>query len=166
LKPHSLISTLAQLTRPALFGMALLALTLLFCVSCRTQPLPPADLSSPGWRLRQGQAVWRPTQSRPELAGDLLLAVNADGDYLVQFSKTPFTLASAQVKNGSWRIELGRHSWRGHGQPPSRFAWFQLPHVLAGSPALAPWHFTNSLDQTWRLENARTGEFLEGQFFP
>jgi hypothetical protein len=145
--------------------MTLLALGLFFCVSCRTEPLPPADLSLPGWRLRQGQAIWRPTQSRPELAGDLLMAVNANGDYLVQFSKTPFTLASAQVIDGHWRIELGRHSWRGRGTPPARFAWFQLPHVLAGAPPHAPWNFTNRVDQTWRLDDPRTGEFLEGQFF-
>ncbi len=52
----------------------------LLCVSCRTAtPLPPADFSAPGWRLRQGQAVWKPSKDRPELAGDLLLAANANG---------------------------------------------------------------------------------------
>jgi hypothetical protein len=100
------------------------------------------------------------------LAGDLLLAVNSNGDFLVQFSKTPFALASAQVTNGRWRIDLGQHSWRGRGTPPPRFAWFQLPQLLAGASAREPWSFTNRADQSWRLENARTGETLEGQFFP
>jgi hypothetical protein len=143
-----------------------LALGLLFCVSCGTaHPLPPADFASPGWRLRQGQAVWKPSKGRPELAGDLLLAVNANGDYVIQFSKTPFTLASAQVADGRWQIELARHAWRGQGAPPARFLWFQLAPVLAGAPAGAPWRFTSRADHSWRLDHAGTGEFLEGQFF-
>lgn len=116
--------------------------------------------------MRQGQAVWKPSQDRPELAGDLLLAVNANGDNVIQFSKTPFTLASAQVAEGRWQIELAGHSWRGQGAPPARFLWFQLSPALAGKVAAAPWRFTGRADHSWRLDNAGTGEFLEGQFFP
>jgi hypothetical protein len=144
---------------------ALLAL----CVSCRTgHPLPPADFSSPGWQLRQGQAVWKPSKNRPELAGDLLLATNANGNYVIQFSKTPFTLAAAQVTDGAWRIEFGggQYSWGGHGAPPARFPWFQLPRSLEGMDPARPWKFTRQADGSWRLENTRRGEFLEGMFFP
>ena len=86
---------------------------------------------------------------------------------VIQFSKTPFTLASAQVANGRWQIEFGagQHSWRGRGTPPARFVWFQLGRVLAGTPADAPWKFTGRVDRFWRLENPVTGEFLEGRFF-
>ncbi|MGA2555259.1 MAG: hypothetical protein ABSG04_03200 [Verrucomicrobiota bacterium] len=155
--------------RPAFPGFALCALGLLLCVSCRTAPpLPAADFSSPGWRLRQGQAVWKPSKSRPELAGDLLLAANGNGNYVIQFAKTPFALASAQVADGGWRIDLGagQHTRGGQGAPPTRFVWFQLSRVLAGRPAESPWKFTSRADNSWRLENAGTGEFLEGQFFP
>jgi hypothetical protein len=100
------------------------------------------------------------------LAGDLLLAVNANGNYVIQFSKTPFALASAQVADGRWQMELGARSWRGRGLPPTPFLWFQLPGGLSGAPAQAPWHFTSQADQSWKLENAGTGEFLQGQFFP
>ncbi len=154
---------------PALPGFALLVLGLLVCVSCRTATsLPPVDFSSPGWRLRQGQAVWKPSKNRPELAGDLLLAVHTNGNYLIQFTKTPFALASAQVADGRWQIDFGagQHSWSGQGAPPARFVWFQLARVLAGRPADAPWKFTRRADNSWRLENAGTGEYLEGQFFP
>ncbi|HTA31071.1 MAG TPA: hypothetical protein VK731_11335 [Candidatus Cybelea sp.] len=144
-----------------------MAFTLLACVTCgTTHPLPPADFASPGWHLRQGQAVWKPPQNRPELAGDLLLAVNTNGNYVIQFSKTPFSIASAQVADGRWQIELGQHSWRGQGTPPRRFIWFQLAPVLAGAPAVAPWRFATRADHSWRLDNAGTGEFLEGEFFP
>jgi hypothetical protein len=145
------------------------ALGFLLCVSCRTgAPLPPADFSAPGWSLRQGQAVWKPLKDRPELAGDLLLAVNTNGNYVVQFTKTPFALASAEVSDGRWRIDFGsgQHVWGGRGVPPGRFVWFQLAPALAGQAPGAPWTFAQHTDHSWRLENARTGESLEGVFFP
>jgi len=86
--------------------MSLLALEL--CVSCRTAPpLPAADFSAPGWRVMQGQAVWKPARDRAELAGDLLLATNSDGDVYVQLTKTPFPLASAEVAGDRWQIAFG-----------------------------------------------------------
>ena len=149
--------------------IALLALGFMLCVSCRTSSaLPPVDFSSPGWQLRQGQAVWKPSRNRPDLAGELLLATNASGSFVIQFSKTPFTLAAAEVADGAWQIEFGgaRYSWRGRGVPPARFAWFQLPRALAGVEPESPWKFTRRADDSWRLENTRTGEILEGLFFP
>jgi hypothetical protein len=143
-------------------------MVLLFFVSCRTgDPLPPTDFSAPGWRVRQGQAVWKPSQSRPELAGDLLLAVNTNGNFVIQFTKTPFALASAEVVDGRWQIEFGtgQHSWRGPGAPPNRFIWFQVPGALTGKSAAAPWKFTGRAEDSWRLENPGTEESLEGQFF-
>jgi hypothetical protein len=136
---------------------------------CRTaNPLPPADLSAPGWRVQQGQAVWKPSSSRPELAGDLLLATNANGNVFIQFSKMPFPLATAQISGGQWRIEFGagKFSWGGRGTPPNRFAWFQLPRALLGTPAGSHWKFTHPAFASWRLENPRTGETLEGEFSP
>jgi hypothetical protein len=146
-----------------LFLMAVLA------AGCRTAPpLPPADFSAPGWRVQQGQAVWKSSSSRPELAGDLLLATNANGNFFVQFSKVPFPLATAQISGGQWRIEFGadEFAWQGRGAPPDRFAWFQLPRALLGAPAGGHWIFTHPAPSSWRLENPRTGETLEGGFFP
>lgn len=154
--------------QPAVVTVALALAASLF-VSCRSiPPLPPVDLSSPGWRVQQGQAVWQPTRKRPELAGEILLATNTEGDFFVQFSKTPFTLATAQVMNGQWQIEFGsgEYTWRGRGEPPPRFAWFQLPRALAGRSPGRDWQFERAATNLWRLENRRTGEFLEGSFFP
>jgi hypothetical protein len=145
------------------------ALLLVFCEGCRTgPPMPPADFSAPGWRVQQGQAVWKPSQNRPELAGDLLLATNLNGNFFVQFSKMPFTLATAQVSGDHWQIEFGadKYSWHGHGTPPDRFVWFQLPRALPGKSLGGNWKFTRVENNSWRLENARTGETLEGEFFP
>lgn len=141
----------------------------LLLTSCRTMnPLPPADLSAPGWKIFQGQAVWQPPGNRPELAGDLLLATNVNGNFFVQLTKTPFPLVTAESFADQWQIEFGadEHSWRGRGQPPERFVWFQLPGALLTGKADGDWRFANVTSNTWRLENPRTGEKLEGGFFP
>ena len=138
-------------------------------LGCRSvKPLPAADLSSPGWQLLQGQAVWKPDKTRPELAGELLLATNANGNYFVQLSKTPFPLVTAQLMSNTWQIEFGagQRVWRGPGKPPGRFSWFELPGVLSGQPPSRGWGFEQDATNRWRLENFRTGETLEGEFFP
>ncbi|HEX3890754.1 MAG TPA: hypothetical protein VHX90_07885 [Verrucomicrobiae bacterium] len=152
-----------------LLGAFFLFLLAVFVFGCRTTPpLPPADFSAPGWRVQQGQAVWKPSSSRPELAGDLLLATNANGNFFIQFSKIPFPLATAQVSSNQWQVEFGadKFSWHGSGTPPNRFAWFQLPRALLGANLDGNWQFKNATTNSWRLENLQTGETLEGEFFP
>src|SRR5271170_3103019 len=137
------------------------ALMLVLCEGCHTtQPLPPADFPAPGWRVQQGQAVWKPSASRPELAGDLLLATNVNGNFFVQFSKIPFPLATAQVSGNQWQIEFGadKFSWHGHGTPPNRFGWFQLPRALRNANPGGNWKFIRVETDSWRLENSNTGE--------
>jgi hypothetical protein len=147
----------------------LFALLFFLGAGCRTAtPLPPADFSAPGWRVQHGQAVWKPASSRPELAGDLLLATNVNGNCFLQFSKIPFPLATAQVSGDQWQIEFGadKYSWHGHGAPPNRFGWFQLPNALRDTDIGGDWRFTRIETNSWRLENSHTGETLEGEFFP
>lgn len=144
-------------------------LLLAIVAGCRTAPpLPPADFSAPGWRVQQGQAVWKPSARRAEFAGELLLATNANGNFFIQFSKMPFTLATAQKSGGEWRIEFGagKYSRRGHGAPPERFVWFQLPRVLLDAHPGGDWKITRAETNSWRLKNPRTGEILDGELFP
>ncbi len=148
---------------------ALVILLAVLMAGCRTvPPLPPADFSAPGWLVREGQAVWKPSKTRPALAGELLLATQTNGNFLIQFSKPPFDFATAQVIHGQWQIEFGdgQRRWRGRGNPPTRFAWFQLPRALAGEGLASPWRFLRPTADSWRLENSGTGESLEGGFFP
>jgi len=150
-------------------GASLALLIAAFICGCSTTPpLPPADFSAPGWRVQQGQAIWKPSSNRPELAGDLLLATNANGNFFIQFSKIPFPLASAQISGDQWQIEFGagKFSWHGSGTPPVRFVWFQLPRALLGKNLDDNWQFANATTNSWRLENPQTGETLEGEFFP
>ena len=148
----------------------LLALCLLvFGPGCGTvTPAPRVDLATAGWTLLRGQAEWQPPQHRPEIAGELLLATNRNGDFLVQFSKIPFPIVSAQTTSRRWQIEFGarEHAWAGSGTPPSRWLWFQLPRGLAQAPLAVPWRFENRPDGGWRIFNPRSGEALEGGFFP
>jgi hypothetical protein len=149
--------------------LILLALLLFCCAGCRTtNPLPPADFSAPGWSVQHGQAVWKPATNGPELAGDLLLATNVNGNFFLQFSKIPFPLATAQVSGDQWQIEFSadKYSWHGHGTPPDRFGWFQLPPALRDPNLAGNWRFTRAETNAWRLENSHTGETLEGEFFP
>jgi hypothetical protein len=151
------------------FTFILPALLLTLFTGCRTnQLLPAADFTTPGWHVQQGQAIWKPSMDRPELAGDLLLATNVNGNFFIQFSKIPFPVATAQVSGNEWQIEFGanKYSWYGHGTPPNRFAWFQLPNAFRDTNLGGNWRFTHVDTNSWQLKNSHTGETLEGEFFP
>jgi hypothetical protein len=162
-------ATIRSAIRYSLSACGFILLLALPGAGCRTtKPLPPLDLSAPGWRVQQGQAVWKPPQNRPELAGDLVLATNTNGNFFIQFSKTPFPLATAEWNNHEWEIQFGtdEYVWRGSGDPPERFLWFQLPRALAGEELNDGWKFERGFGNLWHLENSRTGETLAGEFFP
>jgi len=140
-----------------------------FGTACRSiHRMPLVDLSSPGWSVCQGQAVWKPTRTKPELAGELIVATNTAGDFFVQFSKLPFTLATAQRIGAHWQIEFGAGdvAMSGRGRPPSRLAWLELPHAIARGNAARPWQFEGKASNAWLLENPRTGETIEGYLLP
>lgn len=152
-----------KLRVPAFLGL-LLGLLL---TGCRTTPPPPANLSAPGWQIQSGEALWKPTATKPELAGEILFATNQNGNLFVQFTKSPFTLVTAQIADGAWHINFGdEYVWGGQGNPPNRFTWFQLPRALTGETLPKQWSFTRPTADSWRLENRRTGETLEGSFAP
>ncbi|HLP78705.1 MAG TPA: hypothetical protein VK327_17505, partial [Candidatus Paceibacterota bacterium] len=111
-------------------GAFLLALLIFAAVGCQTTPLlPPANLSAPGWKTFQGQAIWRAKRDAPEIAGEILLATNSNGRMFVQFTKTPFPFVIAQTTTNTWQIEspAQNRTYAGHGSPPLRLIWFQLP---------------------------------------
>lgn len=150
-------------------GLGALLLVMAGTLSCRTAtPLPPADLSAPGWRVMQGEVLWKPSRQHAELAADLMFATNSTGDYLVQLTKDPFPLVTAEVIGEKWQIQFqaGRYSRSGHGLPPARFPWFQLPRALRGAAPGPDWRFEWVNTNAWRLANPETGETLEGAFFP
>jgi hypothetical protein len=133
-----------------------------------TRPLGRADLSEPGWRLREGQAVWKMKKSAPELAGEILLATRADGRAYLQFTKTPFPFVIAQLTTNSWQFELPTQNRRysGPGKGPARLPWLRLPGLLQGEAPAKGWQWTTPEANHWRLERLSSGEFIEGFLEP
>ena len=155
----------------ALFPNAIaVAVVLAFAsTGCRTflPPLPAADLKEPGWTVREGQAVWHLPRGESEIAGELLVATRTNGQTFVQFAKSPFPIVTAQTTDHRWQADFppqGKH-YAGRGMPPQRIIWFQLPRVLRNEPPPKDlsWHQD---DKSWRLENRKAGESVEGYFNP
>lgn len=136
--------------------------------ACATAPVALPDTATPGWTVRQGQALWCARREAPELAGELVLATHANGDFVLHFQKTPLPICSAHRVNDRWQVEFpteGRR-WVGRGRGNPRLLWLHLPGVMAGKPVAAPLGFAAERDGRWRLENRRTGEWIEGFLSP
>ena len=154
---------------PRTAPVALFLLIALLLTGCSTlAPLPPADLSVPGWTVKRGQAVWKFGEEAPEVVGDLVVSVRAEGEMFAQFSKPPLTVAVARADATRWELDLAMFQRRlaGRGMPDHRFALFQLARQIGGIELPAPWAFSTEADGRWRLANPRTGEYLEGFWEP
>jgi hypothetical protein len=151
------------LSRLLVSGSAMLAM-LMSCGGCHTAGRTLFAASGPGWRVQQGQALWRPRSGMPELGGDLVFATDAAGRAVIQFAKTPMALVSAQTTSNRWLIDFPPRNlgFSGRGGPPARFAWLSLPAGLAGKALVPPLRFERKPDGGWRLENTRSGEAIEG----
>lgn len=145
------------------------ALLITGVLGCRTAPkLPPANLSEPGWKVHQGQAVWLPQSGEKEIAGELLVATHTEGRAMVQFTKTPFPIVVAQNTLTNWQVEFpadGRN-YAGRGNAPARIGWLQLPRALKGESLQRDWDFQRLGGTEWVLKNKATGESLQGYLSP
>src|SRR5262245_37114433 len=127
------------------FLAPLLCCLLLGAAGCHlVPPLPAVNLSEPGWRVREGQAVWRAKRDAPEIAGEILVATRPDGRAFVQFTKTPFPFMIAQTTTNTWQAEMPTQNrlYSGRGKPPTRLIWLYLPRVLSGAAPPQGWHWT------------------------
>lgn len=147
---------------PALF----LLLALLPGGACRTAP-PATPHPEPSWRVRQGQAVWKPNRRASEVPGEITVATGGPGQFLVEFSKPALPLVRVVRQGDAWQVSApGRGQHAGIGRPPTR-SWFQLGALLSGEPMSPPWRGERHSDGSeWWLENARTGERIEGYLAP
>jgi len=136
---------------------------------CRsTTPLPPMDLTKPGWTVREGQAVWAAARGEPGIAGELLVALRADGACFVQFAKPPFTLVTARAEFGAWSVHQPqrRRQAGGRGRAPDQWVWFALVESMTGTTPGSGWRWEARAAGAWRLANPATGETLEGYLTP
>jgi hypothetical protein len=138
-------------------------------VGCRTTGKTPLfTAAGPGWRVQEGQALWRPGRQSPELAGELVVARHQGGCSSIEFAKTPLPLVLAQTSGTNWLIEFParRMSFAGRNPPPPRFAWLYLSAAISGERLPSGLRFEKKADGGWRLENTRSGETLEGFLGP
>jgi hypothetical protein len=152
----------------AVLRLVLLSVPML-AAGCRTaSEVPLFTATGPGWRVQEGQALWRPRRGYPEIGGDVVLARHEDGRCLIEFAKTPMTLVMVQTTGTNWLIQFppARMSFRGHRQPPTYFGWLYLHAALCGEPLAAPFRFEREAAGGWRLENPRSGETLRGFLAP
>lgn len=136
---------------------------------CRTlHRLPPVDVSAAGWTLRQGQAVWRETTNAPGIAGEIVVAMHAQGDSTVQFTKTPLPFLAGQRTAQAWHMEFipQKQIQSGTGAPPSSLLWLWLPAALGEATLPSPLQFRALPEGTWELENTITGESIRGFILP
>jgi hypothetical protein len=151
----------------AALGALLLTVSLLGA-GCQTSTKSLFIASGPNWHIEQGQVLWRPGSRFPEVAGELVFGSDDSGRSFLQFAKTPMLLVSAQTTQTNWLIQfpLGKMSFAGRRNPPTRFGWLYLHHALASEPLPRSFKFERRPDGSWRLENRRSGETLEGFLAP
>ena len=124
--------------------------------------MPEVDLEDPEWTIWEGQALWTPRSDLSAVAGDLIVARNADRDVLISFSKSPFPIFTAQTSGRLWRIDFvdkGR-SYYGIGRPPKKFIWFLFPDLIQGAPAPKHWDIRNVEEGEWSISHRKTGETI------
>ena len=124
---------------------------------------PAALPAGQEWTLRSGQAVWRLAAGADEVAGEILWAGDGPEGYLLEFSKPALPLVRVVRRGAAWEVSApGRGRRAGRGAPP-RLGWFVLAHYLAGGPVAVPWAAGREDEGGgWWVENARTGERIEG----
>jgi hypothetical protein len=149
-------------------GLSLLAAGI-FSTGCRTGANDRLfTVSGPGWRIQQGQALWRPGRAYPELGGEVVVASHPDGQCEVQFLKMTIPMVLAQSSATNWLIQFPpRHiGFAGRNSPPPRFLWLYLRAALAGESLPGPYRFSRKPDGGWKLENEKSGESVEGYLEP
>jgi hypothetical protein len=137
----------------------------MFAIGCRTIPqMQAVNLSEPGWKLRQGQAVWRTQADAPEIAGEILFATHPDGRTVLQFAKNPIPFVNVQTSNELWQIEFvpQQKEYSGKGSPSVRLVWVHLARALAGQRAQSPLSMTNSPPGEFTFVNRSNGEMVSG----
>jgi hypothetical protein len=145
-----------------LAGGAAIAHLFMFAQGCATSRLPAPEMTS-NWVVRQGQAVWTPPRAKDGIAGELLVATNSTGDFVVEFSKAPFTIATAQRQGARWQVAFPaeKKGYGGRGDGPSQIIWLKLAPALLGHSD--GWSFSTNANG-WRMERKR--EALEGFLAP
>ena len=144
--------------------LAGLLLGLFHSMGCAARPVPMPDMTV-GWDIQQGQAVWYPDGESPGIAGELIVATNRTGDFVVEFSNPPLSIVEARRVGSGWAAEYAMEdrSFSGRGIMPRQIIWLHLVPGIRGESAF--WNFSRA-EGSWKLAHPETGERLEGYFSP
>jgi|GEM_PF-1343995 len=143
-----------------------LAVFLLACVSCASTSFSKLDTKQPGWQIRQGEVTWKPSKRHAEVLGEFVLAFDGRGESCIEFSKAMLPIVTTQISTTNWQIQFNSKSlsFKGTGVPSERFGWLQLPGALEHNKLPNKWKYMEKIDGTWKLENRKSGEVIEGRF--
>jgi hypothetical protein len=142
-----------------------IALILGGCAALPAAHLPALDTSASGWTVRQGQALWRTENGKPEIAGDVVLSSNPQAGSFIQFSKT-LPIVSGRIAPEGWEfsaVPQNKH-YSGRAKPPRRIVWLQLLRVLEGQEISNRWTVAKPSPDYILLEDLDSGERLEVRF--
>lgn len=163
---RQLFTLTRQIRHPLQTSVVFLLFGLLLSASgCRTvAPFSSVDFTQTGWKIKSGQAVWKVNHESPEIAGEVSYAKHPQGRTVLQMSKNPFPMVIAQLQEDKWQIEFPteKRFYSGRGTPHKRLAWLHLAKALNGQPIPEPWTFRRTDEASWRFENLKTGESIEG----
>src|SRR5579859_509732 len=148
--------------KPPIFWPFLIFAMLAWLTACKTTPMA-VNLDETGWKILQGQAIWRAKEDAPEIAGELVMATNADGRTFVEFTKDPLPLMVGQTATNSWQIEFvpQNRSLSGRGKPPARLGWLYVAGCTEGLPPPENWRLQQTHYNRWRMEHPDRGEVLD-----
>ena len=132
-------------------------------VGCKTVSFPPVSLDAAGWTTITGQAIWKPNFAAPELAGEVLIATNSNGQTFIQFTKTPFPFVVAQRNTTGWQLEIPAQNkkYAAPGRPPARLIWLHIPTALSSGAVPDGWKLNRSAFNHWTFAQRNSGETVE-----
>lgn len=138
---------------------------MLLLTGCAARPeFAPVDLASADWRVWSGQAIWQIESSAAPIAGDVVVAKADPGRVYATMSKAGLPVFVARAEADGWMLQVtptGIDRAR-RGEPPSRFAWFNVPQLLADPESTMPgWTVDRSSAGQLILFNTESGERIQ-----
>jgi len=106
--------------------------------------------------------LWRGKKDAPEIAGEVILATNANRRAFIQFLKNPLPLVTAQITPEAWQIEFipEKRHFGGRGIPPRQLLWLHLLRALQRAPLPKAIQFANTTEGGVRVNDKANGESI------
>lgn len=132
-------------------------------------PLQTMNRGEEGWKLQQGQGIWKGENAADELVIGFALATHPDGRAQLQVFKEILLLATVQIGSSHWVVDEPLRKRRVSGRvvdgealrPPTREAWLQLVLGLSGSTIDGAWKLERNGTERVLFQNSATGERME-----